>query len=193
MSLLNHFDQPVDDAQHAFRRILKALSEPGVVVSLPHSSGWQPLNPATTSILLTLVDQETPLYLDEPLNSDAVQQNIRFHCGAMLTTSIKKSLFSLFNNEIKEEILINCPAGNELSPEHSTTVILQATSLHLGVPLRLRGPGIEHHRTVAPQLPSTVLNYLLNRPATFPAGLDFLLTCGENLMAIPRTTHVEVC
>ncbi len=67
MSLLNHFDQPVDDAQHAFRRILKALSEPGVVVSLPHGSGWQPLNSATTSILLTLVDQETPLYLDEPL------------------------------------------------------------------------------------------------------------------------------
>ncbi|MDW9426250.1 carbon-phosphorus lyase subunit PhnH, partial [Yersinia enterocolitica] len=102
MSLLNHFDQPVDDAQHAFRRILKALSEPGVVVSLPHSSGWQQLNPATTSILLTLVDQETPLYLDEPLNNDAVQQNIRFHCGAPLTISIKNSLFSLFNNEIKE-------------------------------------------------------------------------------------------
>ncbi|MBW5826593.1 phosphonate C-P lyase system protein PhnH [Yersinia kristensenii] len=193
MSLLTHFDQPVDDAQHAFRRILKALSEPGVVVSLPHSSGWQPLNPATTSILLTLVDQETPLYLDEPLNNDAVQQNVRFHCGAPLTTSISTSRFALFDHEITTELLASCPAGNELSPEHSTTVIIQLENLHLGVPLRLRGPGIEHDRMVAPQLPSAVLNDLLNRPAAFPAGIDFLLTCGENLMAIPRTTHVEVC
>ncbi|AJJ46081.1 putative phnH protein [Yersinia pestis] len=29
MSLLTHFDQPVVEAQYAFRRILKALSEPG--------------------------------------------------------------------------------------------------------------------------------------------------------------------
>ncbi|CNH80497.1 carbon-phosphorus lyase complex subunit [Yersinia thracica] len=193
MSLLTHFDQPVDDAQHAFRRILKALSEPGVLISLPHSRGWSPLNPATTSILLTLADQETPLYLAPALNSDAVQQNVRFHCGAPLTASINAASFALFDHEITEDLLANCPAGNELSPEHSTTVILQVANLHHGVPLRLRGPGIEHYRRVAPQLPSAVLNDLLNRPAAFPAGIDFLLTCGENLMAIPRTTHVEVC
>ncbi|WP_425471889.1 phosphonate C-P lyase system protein PhnH [Yersinia hibernica] len=70
---------------------------------------------------------------------------------------------------------------------------MQVDCLHQGTPLRLRGPGIEHCRTIAPQLPAAVLNYLLNRPVIFPAGIDFLLACGENLMAIPRTTHVEVC
>ncbi|MGP2544622.1 phosphonate C-P lyase system protein PhnH [Yersinia sp. 2541 StPb PI] len=193
MNLLTHFEHPVDDAQHTFRRILKALSEPGVLVTLPHATGWQPLNPATTSVLLTLADQETPLYLDAALNSDRVQHNVRFHTGAPLTTCGDKSSFSLFNNEITAEQLATCPAGNELSPEQSTTVVIQTDSLHHGMPLRLRGPGIEHSRTVAPHLPATVLNYLLNRPAAFPAGIDFLFTCGENLMAIPRTTHVEVC
>ncbi|EEY9433531.1 phosphonate C-P lyase system protein PhnH, partial [Escherichia coli] len=24
-------------------------------------------------------------------------------------------------------------------------------------------------------------------------GIDLILTCGERLLAIPRTTHVEVC
>ncbi|MFA3777246.1 phosphonate C-P lyase system protein PhnH [Yersinia sp. 1652 StPb PI] len=193
MNLLTHFEHPVDDAQHTFRRILKALSEPGVLVTLPHATGWQPLNPATTSVLLTLADQETPLYLDAALNSDSVQHNVRFHTGAPLMTCSDKSSFSLFNNEITAEQLATCPAGNELSPEQSTTVVIQTDSLHHGMPLRLRGPGIEHSRTVAPHLPATVLNYLLNRPAAFPAGIDFLFTCGENLMAIPRTTHVEVC
>ncbi|MFW5387080.1 phosphonate C-P lyase system protein PhnH [Yersinia sp. 2542 StPb PI] len=193
MNLLTHFEHPVDDAQHTFRRILKALSEPGVLVTLPHATGWQPLNPATTSVLLTLADQETPLYLDAALNSDSVQHNVRFHTGAPLMTCSDKSSFSLFNNEITAEQLATCPAGNELSPEQSTTVVIQTDSLHHGMPLRLRGPGIEHSRTVAPHLPATILNYLLNRPAAFPAGIDFLFTCGENLMAIPRTTHVEVC
>ncbi|EFD4605611.1 carbon-phosphorus lyase subunit PhnH, partial [Escherichia coli] len=24
-------------------------------------------------------------------------------------------------------------------------------------------------------------------------GIDLILTCGERLLAVPRTTHVEVC
>ena len=27
----------------------------------------------------------------------------------------------------------------------------------------------------------------------YPLGIDLILTCGERLLAIPRTTHVEVC
>lgn len=46
---------PVQDAQHSFRRLLKAMSEPGVIVALHQlKRGWQPLNIATTSVLLTL-------------------------------------------------------------------------------------------------------------------------------------------
>ncbi|EEZ3023534.1 carbon-phosphorus lyase subunit PhnH, partial [Escherichia coli] len=26
-----------------------------------------------------------------------------------------------------------------------------------------------------------------------PLGIDLILTCGERLLAVPRTTHVEVC
>ncbi|MDN0112263.1 phosphonate C-P lyase system protein PhnH [Yersinia mollaretii] len=193
MNLFPHFAHPVDDAQHTFRRILKALSEPGVLVALPSVTGWQPLTPATTAILLTLADQETPLYLDGALSSDAVQHNLRFHTGAPLAASSATASFALFSEAVTAAQLAACPVGDEFSPEHATTVLIQTDSLHHGTPLRLRGPGIEHSRSIAPQLPAVVLEYLLNRPAIFPAGLDFLLTCGETLMAIPRTTHVEVC
>ncbi|MBI0184633.1 phosphonate C-P lyase system protein PhnH [Yersinia pestis subsp. pestis] len=208
MSLLTHFDQPVVEAQYAFRRILKALSEPGVQVTLPHSTGWQPLNPATTSVLLTLADQETPLYLDSQIASEGVQHNLRFHTGAPLTADLATACFAVLGNELTEVQLATCPPGNELSPEQSVTVIIQVDSLNQGTPLRLHDPGIEQNRIVSPQLPQPLMNYLLmnhplinrqlmnhplNRPAVFPAGLDFLLTCGEHLMALPRTTHVEVC
>ncbi|EFK1621037.1 carbon-phosphorus lyase subunit PhnH, partial [Escherichia coli] len=57
MTLETAFMLPVQDAQHSFRRLLKAMSEPGVIVALHQlKRGWQPLNIATTSVLLTLAD-----------------------------------------------------------------------------------------------------------------------------------------
>ena len=52
MTLETAFMLPVQDAQHSFRRLLKAMSEPGVIVALHQlKRGWQPLNIATTSVL----------------------------------------------------------------------------------------------------------------------------------------------
>ena len=60
MTLETAFMLPVQDAQHSFRRLLKAMSEPGVIVALHQlKRGWQPLNIATTSVLLTLADNDT--------------------------------------------------------------------------------------------------------------------------------------
>ena len=68
MTLETAFMLPVQDAQHSFRRLLKAMSEPGVIVALHQlKRGWQPLNIATTSVLLTLADNDTPVWLSAPL------------------------------------------------------------------------------------------------------------------------------
>lgn len=62
------FMLPVQDAQHSFRRLLKAMSEPGVIVALHQlKRGWQPLNIATTSVLLTLADNDTPAVAFYPI------------------------------------------------------------------------------------------------------------------------------
>ena len=113
MTLETAFILPVQDAQHSFRRLLKAMSEPGVIVALHQlKRGWQPLNIA---------------------------------------------------------------------------------SLSGGRMLRLTGAGIAEERMIAPQLPECILYELTERPHPFPLGIDLILTCGERLLAIPRTTHVEVC
>ncbi len=76
MTLQPAFTLAVQDAQHSFRRLLKAMSEPGVIVSLQQlQHGWQPLNVASTSLLLTLADRETPVWLASALRNDLVGQN----------------------------------------------------------------------------------------------------------------------
>ncbi|EFA7783627.1 carbon-phosphorus lyase subunit PhnH, partial [Escherichia coli O157:H7] len=70
---------------------------------------------------------------------------------------------------------------------------LQVASLSGGRMLRLTGAGIAEERMIAPQLPECILHELTERPHPFPLGIDLILTCGERLLAVPRTTHVEVC
>lgn len=193
MSLLTGFAQPIEQSQQAFRLILKALSEPGHIVTLPDSPIWGALNAASTAALLTLADQETPIQLCLALKSEQVLTNIRFHSGAPLANNAEEVCFALFDAQLQAADLQALPHGSEISPEFSTTVMIQLDSLDQGSALRLTGPGIEQQRVISPSLPPVLLDYLINRPQRFPLGLDFLLTCGERLLALPRTTHVEVC
>ncbi len=195
MTLETAFMLPVQDAQHSFRRLLKAMSEPGVIVALHQlKRGWQPLNIATTSVLLTLADNDTPVWLAAPLSNDIVNQSLRFHTNAPLVNQPKQATFAVTDEAISSEQLNALSTGTAVAPEAGATLILQVTSLSGGRMLRLTGAGIAEERMIAPQLPKCILHELTERPHPFPLGIDLILTCGERLLlAIPRTTHVEVC
>ena len=185
---------PVQDAQHSFRRLLKAMSEPGVIVALHQlKRGWQPLNIATTSVLLTLADNDTPVWLATPLSNDIVNQSLRFHTNAPLVSQPEQATFAVTDEAISSEQLNALSTGTAVAPEAGATLILQVASLSGGRMLRLTGAGIAEERMIAPQLPECILHELTERPHPFPLGIDLILTCGERLLAVPRTTHVEVC
>jgi len=191
MTLLASFNHPVADAQHAFRRILKAMSEPGVMVSLPLQHGWGSISPAATVVLLTLVDRETPLWLDKALYNETLLANLRFHTGAPVTDRYQAPVALLHaRSDIDPQ---HFAAGDNLSPEKSTTVIFEVPSLNGGLTLRLRGPGLRETRAIAPQLPEKLLAFLRQRAQVFPQPIDLIFTCGEAMMALPHTTQVEVC
>ncbi|PLV61367.1 phosphonate C-P lyase system protein PhnH [Erwinia sp. B116] len=191
MTLLASFSHPVADAQRAFRRILKAMSEPGVMVSLPVLPAWGQTSTAATAVMMTLVDGETPLWIDARLDNEALRNNLRFHTGAPVTDSTRAP-FALLHAESEADIA-GFSAGDNLSPEKSSTLIIEVPSLSGGLTLRLRGPGLMETRAIAPKLPANVLRYLRDRSHRFPQGIDLIFTCGENMMALPRTTDVEVC
>jgi len=191
MTLLASFTHPVADAQRAFRRILKAMSEPGVMVSLPLQQGWGDLSPAATAVLLTLVDQESTLWLDGRIDNDVVRSNLRFHTGVPIVDE-RDAPFALTHAAANPDPALFA-SGDNMSPEKSTTLIVEVSSLSGGLTLRLSGPGLREPRAVAPQLPEAILHYLRERPHPFPQGVDLIFTCGEAMMALPRTTDVEVC
>ncbi|CDL37843.1 PhnH protein [Citrobacter freundii] len=101
--------------------------------------------------------------------------------------------FAVADERISSEQLNALSAGSAVAPETSATLIVQVSGLSGGRMLRLTGAGIAEERMIAPQLPECLIHELTERPHPFPLGVDLILTCGERLLAIPRTTHVEVC
>ncbi|TJK59816.1 phosphonate C-P lyase system protein PhnH [Escherichia coli] len=150
MTLETAFMLPVQDAQHSFRRLLKAMSEPGVIVALHQlKRGWQPLNIATTSVLLTLADNDTPVWLAAPLSNDIVSQSLRFHTNALLVSQPEQATFAVTDEAISSEQLNALSTGTAVAPEAGATLILQVASLSGGRMLRLTGAGIADRELAA--------------------------------------------
>ena len=171
-ALLTAFNLPVQDAQQSFRRLLKAMSEPGVIVALHQlKHGWQPLGLATTSVLLTLVDGDTPVWLAPSMDNDIARQNLRFHTNAPLVDQPQLAAFAVADERISSEQLNALSAGSAVAPETSATLIVQVSGLSGGRMLRLTGAGIAEERMIAPQLPECLIHELTERPHPFPLGV----------------------
>lgn len=181
------FADPVRDGQAVFRAVLDAMARPGRVhtVAAP-SAPPPPLHRATASVLLTLVDAETPLWLDQA--AAEARAWITFHCGASITDRAA----ARFGLALGTPELARFPAGTDEEPESSATLILQVEALGEGESLRLTGPGLAAPASlrVSGLAPGFVASWAANR-ALFPRGVDLILCARDRLAALPRTVCVE--
>ena len=180
------FADPVADSQAAFRAMLDAMSEPGRIVGI--GSGLTPpapLDPATAAILLTLVDSDTPLWLDPA--AAAARDWLTFHCGAPHTAP-EAATFA---------VALGLPdlrwfgAGTHEEPELSTTLIVQVPALGRGRSWQLSGPGLATPATlVVTGLPDDFAAVWARNSIRFPRGVDLVLCAGATAVAFPRTVAV---
>lgn len=177
------FADPPRDAALAFRAVLDAMARPGTTVRLNAAHGPAPLSPAAAAVLLTLVDGTTPLHLAGAHDCDAVRQWIAFHCGAPLV-SADKAAFALGTWAALAPV-DRFAIGTPEYPDRSATLIVDDPAE--GTPVTLSGPGI--NGTAAAHLPDPAV--FAGRAARFPLGWDAILTRGESLTAIPRSTQVR--
>lgn len=182
------FAEPVAQAQSCFRAVLQAMARPG---HLAHAGEGlavpAPLDPATGAVLLTLVDHDTPLWLEPPVW--AARDWIAFHCGAGFTDQPGAAAFGL---ALRLPDLALLSQGTHEQPETSATLILQVASLQAGPRYRLRGPGLRTSSTLAVTgLPPDFVTIWQQNRTLFPLGIDLLLCAGTMLAALPRSVTVE--
>ncbi len=185
------FAEPALDAQRCFRTLLSAMAHPGRIHAL--DVAIEPparLMPGSAALCLTLLDAETPLWLDAACADEEARAYLRFHCGCPLVDDSRAAAFGLVGGALPP--LGDFAPGDDLAPEDSATVIWQVEALEDEGPLRLSGPGIDGIRALglAP-LPGHFLEERARGHAAFPAGVDLILVAGSRLVGLPRSTRIE--
>jgi alpha-D-ribose 1-methylphosphonate 5-triphosphate synthase subunit PhnH len=182
------FAEPVGDAQATFRAVLDAMARPGKL----HQAGERltpptPLDRATAAVLLALVDNETPLWLDAAAR--VAQDWLAFHCGALITNQAAEAEFA---SALTMPDIALFSAGTHEAPESSATLVLQIEVLGGGKSYRLMGPGLREPALLrATGLPEDFTTIWQANHASFPRGIDIVLCAGTTLAALPRSVTIE--
>jgi len=182
------FADPVGQAQACFRAVLDAMARPGTLVRAGEGLvPPAPLDPATGAVLLSLVDHDTPLWLDPGMQP--ARDWIAFHCGAGFANQPVCASFVLAQ---KLPDLTRLSPGTHEQPETAATLILQVDSLTDGARYRLRGPGLRTFGMLSARgLPDDFAAIWQRNRAGFPLGVDLVLCAGTTLAALPRSVTVE--
>lgn len=195
------FADPALDAQAAFRIVLDAMASPGGIKTMIGDSGGSvvpeapgQLNRAAFALALTLLDFETPVWLDQQLAADrAMVEALRFHCGCPITEEPSQAGFALIGDGLNAPPLSVFHQGTPDYPDRSTTILMQVQNLDDALGIRLSGPGIKTEgRLAIDGVPPDFWQQWSANQRQFPLGVDLILTAGDHVAALPRSVIAEV-
>jgi len=171
-----HYSSDEAQAHAVFEALLGAMSRPGEAGTLPQSGLLQFVD--------TLIDLDTTTH----------------NCAADLRPAIVASRTRLVALEMAEHVFAadaqeaaalaaQLCVGEALYPDLGATLYVACP--HQGQRLRLSGPGIQTTVQIETGL-SAAFWQARNQACTYPAGFEVVVVDGARLLAIPRSTKVEV-
>lgn len=188
------FAEPVFEAQAVFRAAMSALARPGAL--LPFATCLEspaPLSPGLAALALTLVDHETPIWLDGPLaRADGVAAFLTFHTAAPITAEPREAAFALISDFAACPSFDRFAQGSSDYPDRSTTLLVAVDRLSVAGGLVLRGPGIPESATlgICP-VPGDLPDRWRENGDLFPCGIDLLLNDGAHVAGLPRSVRIS--
>lgn len=183
-TLAGGFENPAIQSAHAFRTVMQAMARPGTLHDIVGAEPPAPLSTAAGSVLLTLCDTDTPVFLAGDAENADVRTWLAFHTGAPMTEPSQ----CMFAVGAWDDLLplSSYSIGTPEFPDRSATLIVECSEINSSGTI-LRGPGIKSQTALS--LPET--EAFRSNHALFPLGLDFILASGTKLAALPRSTEVS--
>ncbi|KQW61601.1 MULTISPECIES: phosphonate C-P lyase system protein PhnH [unclassified Ensifer] len=187
------FADPVFSAQSVFKSLMDGFARPGQIIRLEASSiPPAPMGAAAGAVALTLCDHDTAVWLTPALGKSAVPQWIAFHTGAPVTDTKTDARFAFVEKGAPVLGFDQFSLGTQEYPDRSTTLVIEIEALTGGETLTARGPGIKDDITIAVRgLPEVFLDFWSANRAIFPRGIDLVLTAGDSVLCLPRTSRLS--
>jgi alpha-D-ribose 1-methylphosphonate 5-triphosphate synthase subunit PhnH len=174
-----------DTQQQNYRVLLEAMARPGSVQTL---QGLDESPGALVAVLATLLDASVSLCDSDGLLSD----NDR---SLLQTGQAEPEQADYLLCSGQREPRFEPKLGTLPSPEQSATLLIRVAALDAGdLRLVLNGPGIKGGRKCS--IGGLNPRWLARREdwvCGFPLGVDMILVDEKRVLALPRTTRVEVC
>ncbi len=192
--LVPGFSDPVLASQAVFRTVMEAMARPGSIAEIDVAiTPPAPLGIAAAALALTLLDYETPVWLDPTLAvAPEVDGWLKFHTGAPRATDPAAATFAFIAQPAAMPAFDAFGLGSVEYPDGSTTLVLEVEALTEGDAFHLSGPGIKGScGLAAAPLPADFAARMAANRALFPRGIDLVLTCGRRLAALPRSVHLS--
>ncbi|WP_024587151.1 phosphonate C-P lyase system protein PhnH [Aliihoeflea sp. 2WW] len=192
VALEGGFPDPVFDAQATFRAVMNAMAELGTRQPV-HATATPPapLSPTAGALALTLCDQDTCIWLEASLTSEAVIAWLRYQTGATIVDNPAQAQFAFVADASSMPRLDAFAEGSQDYPDRSTTLVLIVDALDSGEPLLLEGPGIERRSSLAPTaLPGDFRSQWRDNGVRFPRGVDLVFAARHEIACLPRTTRI---
>jgi len=164
-------------ANGAFQALMMAFARPGTVHDLP--------DPGEGAIIAALIDRECRVFSADPLLMPALLES-----GAAIAELPRAD--HVFAGRLRDvDDLAGLAVGSDLYPDEGATLVVRVT-LGTGPSLRLTGPGIDGEATIALDgLPEGFWRFR-DDAARYPMGFDICFIDGARVLALPRSTRVEV-
>jgi alpha-D-ribose 1-methylphosphonate 5-triphosphate synthase subunit PhnH len=170
--------------QQNYRLLLEAMSRPGTlhsIVGLDETSNTQ------LAVLAALLDSSVCFS-----DSDQLLEAADIALLQSIQTTPEAADYLLCSGSRAPSF--EPRLGSLASPEQSATLVVRVTDLEAGdLQLDLRGPGIKENQVC--NIQGLDPDWLQKRKAWvcgFPLGVDMILLDQQQMMALPRTTRVEV-
>ena len=177
------FADPAVESSRAFRAAMNVMAKPGEIRDLDIACPPAPLSAAAGTLLLTLCDPETGVYLAGDCDTPEVRGWLAFHTGAPVVRA-EHADFAV-GTWAALMPLDAYRIGEPEYPDRSATLIVELEALEPSG-ATLRGPGIKDSAQLSlPDAGAVAGNAML-----YPLGLDFFFTCGGRVAALPRSTQV---
>lgn len=187
------FPEPVLASQRVFRAVMDAFARPGRIEPLPPAADPPyPLSATAAALASTLLDYETPVWLDPALSrAPDVARWLRFHTGARVTGDPALAAFAIIADTAQTPPFDVFSLGTAEYPDRSTTLVLEVQAFGRGPCLSLSGPGIADVVSLsATPLPPDLDGRLAANRALFPRGVDLILVASDSVVALPRSVRV---
>lgn len=191
------FARAVQNSQSIFRIILEAMSRPLLVQRLSDELISQIIPPAELSptmcaSLLTLCDENTPVWLDSQLSA-SVSQWLTIQTGAPVTDRLEDADFVVVFDQNSFPGLSACKLGSDEEPHKSATLLLHVENNCPTAFYTVSGPGVNGDFLWDN---NTVRDHIIEDRASlmsqFPRGVDILLAGESTIQGLPRTTALTL-